>query len=102
MANSNFIINNGELIKAASDYSSACEEYANKIVELKNELNNVTNDWNDEVATKWKNLVPETITDLEKIKENLNYNNKLLTEIANKARDLQNGIKSEVNNLYLA
>ena len=98
----NFVINNEGLIKAASDYSSACDDYANKIVNLKTELNNVTAQWKDEVATTWQNLVPETITDLEKIKTNLEYNNNLLKDVAAKASSLQAEIKSEINNLYLS
>ena len=96
-----FIINNSELISAASDYSKACDEYAKMMAKLKEELIKVTAEWKDEVADTWQNNVPAAITDLEKIEKNLNYNNNLLKEIATKATALQNDIKKEVNNLYL-
>ncbi len=98
----NFIIKNSDLIAAANDYKNACETYASQMEELKNELNNVTAQWKDEIAGVWEGLVPETITDLEKIKTNLAYNNNLLKDVASKAAELQSTIKSEINKLYLS
>ena len=97
----NFIIKNSDLISAASDYKNACTAYETQMENLKTELNNVTAQWKDEVSEIWQGLVPETITDLEKIQTNLAYNNNLLKDVANKAAELQNTIKSEINKLYL-
>ena len=68
---------------------------------LKTELDNVTAQWKDEVSQVWQGLVPPSITDLEKIRTNLAYNNNLLKDVAAKAAELQSTIKSEVNKLYL-
>lgn len=97
----NFIIRNSDLIAAANDYKAACETYATQMETLKTELNNVTAQWKDEVSEVWANLVPETVTDLEKIRTNLAYNNNLLKDVAAKASELQTTIKSEINKLYL-
>ena len=97
----NFIIRNADLIAAANNYKAACEAYATQMENLKTELNNVTAQWKDEVSEVWQGLVPETITDLEKIKTNLAYNNNLMKDVANKASELQTTIKSEINKLYL-
>ena len=97
----NFIIKNSDLIAAANDYKNACSSYETEMEKLKTELNNVTAQWKDEVSEVWQGLVPETITDLEKIKTNLAYNNNLLRDVAAKAAELQGTIKSEINKLYL-
>ncbi len=97
----NFIIRNADLIAAANDYKRACDTYATQMESLKNELNNVTAQWKDEVSEVWAGLVPETITDLEKIKTNIGYNNRLLAQVAQKASELQATIKKEITNLYL-
>ena len=96
-----FTVNNAELIAAANEYKTSCETYAQQMEELKNGLNAVTEKWKDEVAEVWANLVPETITDLEKIKTNLAYHASLLKEVAKKASETQASIKSEINKLYL-
>ena len=96
-----FIIKNAELRAAANDYAKACSDYAIKMNKLKTFLENVTDEWKDEVADEWARLVPETSEDLKKINKNLEYNRKLLAEIADKADALQAKIKSEINKLYL-
>ena len=97
----NFIIKNSDLIAAANDYKNACGTYATQMDNLKNELNNVTAQWKDEIAEVWQGLVPGTVTDLEKIRTNLAYNNNLLKDVADKASQLQDTIKTEINKLYL-
>lgn len=96
-----FIIRNSDLIAAAKEYETASDTYATQMDTLKNELESVTEQWKDEISEVWANLIPETITDLEKIKTNLTYNTRLLTDVAKKAEELQTTIKSEINKLYL-
>jgi len=96
-----FIINNSGLIAAAKAMSEAREAYEREMASLKTELNNVTDSWKDEASEDWAGLVPETITDLDKISTNLGYNNDLMRDVADKASQLQGTIKSEIKKLYL-
>ena len=98
-SNGKFIINNERLINASGKYTSASEEYASVLAELKQALESLQ--WNDTMGGTFQSLVPPAISNLEKIKTNLETNAKMYKDIGDTASAYVTELSSNIKKLEL-